>query len=106
MKDISDEEILEYLINSDFNDIDKIEQFKFLLFKFKYFYRILHGNLERIKGEKDVKISQLENKIKSLENKINLEMIKSSNLKNKIDTSNKERRLTWKERFNGKIKKW
>jgi hypothetical protein len=106
MKELTDDEILEYLMTSEFNETSKPEEFKFLLHKFRYFYRILHGNHTRIKGESDIKIQKLNDIIKGLENKYEQEKIKSVELQNKIDLSEKSRKLTWKERFLGEISKW
>lgn len=106
MKELTDDEILEYLMTSEFNENIKPEEFKFLLHKFRYFYRILHGNHTRIKGEYEVELKRLNDLIKSLNSKVSQETIRATDLQNKIDLSEKQRKLTWKERFFGKISKW
>jgi hypothetical protein len=79
-------------------------KYKYLLHKFRYFYRILHGNHTRIKGDKEFEIRQLKDTIESMRNQITAEQIKSAQLQDTIDLSKKERKLTWKERWSGKIK--
>jgi len=102
--ELPDEEILEYLLSSDFIENYKPEEYKYLLHKFRYFYRILHGNHTRIKGDKEFEIRQLKDTIESVRNQITAEQIKSAQLQDTIDLSKKERKLTWKERWSGKIK--
>jgi len=103
MQELSDEQLLEYLMTSEFIENYKPEEYKFLLHKFRYFYRILHGNHSRIKGDSEFMIKQLQEQIKSLSDQVLQEQIKSTQLQDKIDLSKKERVLTWKERWKGKI---
>lgn len=104
--ELSDEQILEYLMTSDFIENYKPEEYKFLLHKFRYFYRILHGNHSRIKSDYEFSDSQLKSEIEILKKSVTNEQIKSTNLQNQIDLSKKERKLTWKERWDGKIKQF
>jgi hypothetical protein len=103
INELTDEQILEYLMTSDFIENYKPEEYKFLLHKFRYFYRILHGNHTRIKSDNEFVNSQLLADIESLKKQIHQEQVKSSNLQNQVDFSKKERNLTWKERWTGKI---
>ena len=41
MKELNDDDILEYLMTSDFIENHNPEEYKFLLHKFRFFYRIL-----------------------------------------------------------------
>lgn len=104
MKELSDEKLFEYLMTSDLIESYKPSEWKFLLLKFRYFYKILRGNKEREIENKEDEIIKLKNRIESLEKKISEEQIKSSNLKNKIDLAKKVRKLTWKERLKGEAK--
>lgn len=104
MQELTDEQMIEYLLSSDFIENYKPEEYKFLLHKFRYFYRILHGNHTRIKGDLEFEIKQLNLQIEDAKKQIDAEQIKSASLQNTIDLSKKERKLTWKERLSGKIK--
>lgn len=106
INELTDEQILEYLMTSDFIENYKPEEYKFLLHKFRYFYRILHGNHTRIKSDYEFSDSQLKSEIESIKKQLNNEKVKSTDLQNQIDLSKKERKLTWKERFDGKIKQF
>jgi hypothetical protein len=101
--ELTDEQILEYLMTSDYIENYSPEEYKFLLSKFKYFYRILHGRYTLDKSQKDFKIEELNKTIESMSKIIEQEQIKSTQLQDKIDLSTKERKLTWKERWDGKI---
>jgi len=103
INELTDEQILEYLMTSEFIEGYKPEEYKFLLHKFRYFYRLLHGNHTRIKSDNEFNISQLKSEIDSLKNQVYQEQVKSADLQNQIDLSVKSRKLTWKERWDGKI---
>ena len=106
IKELTDEQILEYLMTSDFIENYSPEEYKFLLHKFRYFYRILHGHHTRIKSENDFRLSQLSAEIDPLKKQLYEEQLKSAGLQDQIDFSKKERKLTWKERWDGKIKQF
>ena len=78
----------------------------FLLIKFRYFYRILHGKYTLNKSDSELEIKNLKLELESMRKSILSEQIKSAELQNQIDLSLKERKLTWKERWNGKIRKF
>ena len=103
INELTDEQILEYLLTQDFIENYKPEEYKFLLHKFRYFYRILHGNHTRNKSDNEFIISQLKLEIDSLKTQVTQEQVKSTELQNKIDLSKKSRKLTWRERWEGKI---
>ena len=103
INELTDEQILEYLMTSDFIENYKPEEYKFLLHKFRYFYRILHGTHTRIKSENEFTTSQLNSEIDSIRKQLTNEQLKSTDLQNQIDLSKKSRKLTWKERWEGKI---
>ena len=106
INELTDEQFLEYLMTSEFIENYKPEEYKFLLHKFRYFYRILHGNHTRIKSENEFTKEQLISEVESLKNLLKNEQIKSAQLQDKIDLSIKERKLTWKERWDGKIEQF
>lgn len=103
MKNWDDKKILDYLMTSDYNDNLSPEQLKFLLQKFKYFYRIISSKSMSIEMEKkkfDYEVDLLNN---TKNEEINQLKSSYSHLLNiyKIVTS---RKLTLSERWAGKIK--
>lgn len=106
MIELNDDEILEYLMNSEFNENYRPEEYKFLLHKFRYFYRILYGNHKRIKDSLEFENTNLKHNIDSIYKENTDINIKISELKNIIDLSNNPRKLTIKERILGKINKY
>ncbi len=89
---ISDTDLIEILLTSEFEDIHRKEDFKFLLLKFRYFYRILHGKLGIKRGEIESIKMEFENRILKLESEINDLKIRNANLQNKIDLSPKPKK--------------
>jgi hypothetical protein len=102
ISELKDDEILEFLMNSDFEDDFSPSELKYLLLKWKNFYRILYCTIERdrVKYIGDVKYFQ---------DKIDLYINETNNLKKTLsDKENvikklKQRKLTWLERLTGKI---
>ena len=102
ISELKDDEILEFLMTSDFEGDYSPTELKYLLTKWRYFYRILNG-----KSDRDVQ--KLEGDVQSLENQIKTKDLQIGNLKNEIInkddiiTTMKNRNLTFKERWSGKI---
>lgn len=99
---LSEDEILDFLMTSDFNEGLNLDELKFLLMKFRNFYRISSCSIAHFKERmessiEETKVTKIdcENKIKDLENKLQVLEIKYNVLINKD--------LTWRERFKGKI---
>jgi hypothetical protein len=102
ISELRDDEILEFLMTSEFEDDYSPTELKYLLIKWRYFYRLKNGTLERKTVDFEGAIQQLENKLKSEENNnLNLK-IQLANTQNLVD-SMKNRNLTFKERWSGKI---
>lgn len=102
ISELKDDEILEFLMTSDFEDDYSPTELKYLLVKWRYFYRLKSGSLERISIDLEGKIRELEEKVKTREReKTNLQ-IQLSDSQNTIH-SMKNRNLTFKERWSGKI---
>ena len=59
LSELKDDEILEILMTSDFVENLRPEDYKYLLFKFRSFYKLLHGNYQRYKNEKEFIINNL-----------------------------------------------
>lgn len=103
MKELSDEQILQYLMTSDLNENFRPEEYKFLIFKFRDFYKVLHGKhqLQKIQSEKI--IFDLESSNKSLNSQISDFEIQKNIAINDLEAIPKEKKLTLKERISGKI---
>ena len=100
--ELTDEEILEFLMTSDFENEYKPEEIKYLLFKWRYFYRVLHGKVDLIKSDKEFEIESLVGEIERLKT-INKElMVKNKDQEEEL-LKVKNRKLTLKERISGKI---
>lgn len=102
ISELTEEEILDFLMTSDFDGEFKPTELKYLLLKYRYFYRIIHGRHELLKTDSNFSIFKLEEKIKTIEKEIyNLqcESTEKSNELNRLKT----RKLSLSERFKGKI---
>jgi hypothetical protein len=102
ISELKDDEILDFLMTSEFESEYKPEELKYLLLKWRYFYRILYGNKELIKTEKDAEVNKLKDELKSLNNTIGILISESSN-KDLLIQNLKNRKLSLKERITGKI---
>jgi hypothetical protein len=102
ISELNDEEILDFLMTSDFEQEYKPEELKYLLLKWRYFYRILNGRSELYKTNKESEISHLNEEIKMLKSQILDQKFKLSEKENQI-SSLKSRKLSLKERISGKI---
>lgn len=102
ISELSDEDVLNFLMTSEFTDDYSPAELKYLLVKWRYFYRLSQGRNEQIKVKGEGDIQQLENEKNILNNTISQ---LSSRIVEKDDliTSLKNRDLTWKERWSGKI---
>ncbi len=97
-----DEEILDFLMTSDFNEDLSPEQLKFLLLKFRQFYRISSNkynniDMERKKFDYDLELVKREHS-----EKMNILEIDYQNLLNKYNLI-LNRKLKLKERLIGKV---
>ena len=102
ISELSDEEILNFLINSEFEGDFSAKELKYLLIKWKYFYRVLYGNLERIKDTKDNEIRNLNGEVEILKKNLTITQIERLEKENAVN-SLKNMKLTWKERLTGRI---
>lgn len=95
----SEEELINYLMTSDFVDADlSPDELKDLLNKFRYYYRIQHSHLNR----KDNEIERLNKKINSYENSVNI-LEKELEMNEFKYERIKTKKLSLKERLKGKI---
>ena len=102
ISELKDDEILEFLMTSDFEGDYSPTELKYLLTKWRYFYRILNGRSDR-------DVQKFEGDLQTIENQIKTKDLQIGNLKNEIInkddiiTTMKNRNLTLKERWSGKI---
>jgi len=99
---LSETEILDYLMSSEFDEGLTPDEFKFLLKKFRNFYRVISCSVSNHKDRMEKAIQDTENTIRKseeLEVKFENEKIELHNKIQKI----LDRKLSWEERFKGKI---
>jgi hypothetical protein len=102
IKELEDIDILDFLMTSEFEENYSPEEFRYLLNKWRYFYRLSNGKFNRLKDDNEFEINKLKNK---------LELLKHENDILKIDNNRLEddfvrligKKLTFKERLKGKI---
>lgn len=94
---LTDKDIMNYLMTSDFDDGLTSEESKFLLLKYREVYRSLYSRHEQSKYTLEEMIKKMEDNEKQMSD--NNELLKSIQNELKVE---KARELTWKERFYGK----
>jgi predicted nuclease with TOPRIM domain len=101
------EDILNYLLTSDFSNMDDSspQQFKELLSKFRYEYRMLISKNTSLTHEIQKLKGELENVSKLLKERDNKYNIENAALEDKLHFTEAKlnKKLTLKERLNGKI---
>jgi hypothetical protein len=102
ISELSDEDVLNFLMTSEFTDDYSPAELKYLLVKWRYFYRLSQGRNEQIKTKGEGDIQQLENEKNILNNTISQLSFRIID-KDKLINSLKDRKLTMKERWSGKI---
>jgi hypothetical protein len=102
ISELNDEEILDFLMTSEFEDNFKPEELKYLLVKFRYFYRLLNGRCEQLSNQKEFEIKKLNEKNEISEDNKKILLSQISSMQNEI-LELKSRKLTLKERISGKI---
>lgn len=102
ISELRDEEILEFLMTSEFEGDYSPEELKYLLIKWRYFYRLANGKIERVSTDSEGTIRKLKADIDILNTKINNISVESANKDNLINSLT-SRKLTFKERWSGKI---
>lgn len=102
ISELNDEDILNFLMTSDFEGDYSPEELKYLLVKWRYFFRLFQGRSEQSKMSLEDNLLKVE---EQLEVKKKSEFDLQVKLANKEDyiSSIKNRNLSWKERFSGKI---
>lgn len=100
--ELKDEEILDFLMTSEFEENYKPEEFRYLLHKFRYFYRVVNGKYDLLKLDTGFKETTLQETIEGKNQKIDELLAEIANLNNTISQLS-NRKLSLKERISGKI---
>lgn len=100
--ELTDDEILDFLMTSEFEEDYKPEELKYLLHKFRYFYRVLYGKYDLSKDDVISKSKKIDEITTSNDLQINQMMSEIANLQNQINNL-KNRKLSLQERLSGKI---
>lgn len=101
ISELEDEKILEYLMTSDLNENLKIEEYKYLILKFRNFYKMLYGKHDLYKTNTDIKIKNLSEDVNKLNRDITKTQVEKAEVENKLEQLSIPRKLTWKERWSG-----
>lgn len=101
-QELNNDEILEYLMTSDFNENLNKDELKALLVKFREFYRYMYSLKDNKVIDRDYQIKKLKEEIESKNNEIIKLNFKNSDLENKRNLL-KNRKLTLLERLKGKL---
>jgi hypothetical protein len=102
ISELTDDEILEFLMTSDFENEYKPEELKYLLHKWRYFYRVLYGKFDLVKTDKEFEFSSMSEKIEGLKQQITELNLELRQREEEVMISN-NRKLSLKERISGKI---
>lgn len=102
ISELNDEQILDLLMTSEFEVDLSPSEFKFLLKKWRYFYRLLHGRMERTTDDLRFDINSKNGEISNLKQEVYNLLVDNANKDNTIHLL-KNRKLSFKERWTGKI---
>lgn len=99
---MSDETALDMLMTSEFEDTYSPAEYKEMLLRYRYFYRLLYSKYERQKSDAEFEIEKLTELLSVSEEKIFNLQVESVKKNDKIK-SMANRKLTLRERLTGKI---
>lgn len=102
ISELNDEQILDLLMTSEFEVDLSPSEFKFLLKKWRYFYRLLHGRMERTTDDLRFDLNSKNGEISNLKQEVYNLLVDNANKDNTIHLM-KNRKLSLKERWTGKI---
>jgi len=102
VNNLREDEILDYLMTSDFNEGLTPDELRFLLFKFRNFYRGMAGGLSHQKQRMEETIKTSKMSVENMEKKVSEIMTENDRLEQKYN-SLVSKKLSWKERLSGKI---
>jgi len=99
---LSETEILEYLMSSEFEEGLTPDEFKFLLKKFRNFYRVVSCSVANHKERMEralLDVESIKSEMTKKDNEFEIEKLELETRYNNLV----EKKLTWQERFKGKI---
>jgi len=99
---MTDEDMLDFLMTSEFENDISPEEFRFLLGRWKYFYREIHGRLERTRQDLSFESDRLRSQLADSEARHMMALADAARKQDAIDMM-KSRKLSLKERLRGKI---
>ena len=102
LTNLTENDIMNYLMTSEYNEGLTPEEFKFLLLKFRNFYRVSSGRIQILKDNvesKDKEIAIIKSETEKQISKFKEETENAKTQLNKIV----DKKLTFKERWHGKI---
>ena len=102
VSELSETEILDYLMTSDFEEGLTSEEFKFLLLKFRHYYKKVYCGYTTEKDKIDSIRRNSEESQKIFEHRLQDSINQKKELENKFSEVI-NRKLSFKERFIGKI---
>lgn len=102
ISELNDEDILDFLMTSDFHEDYKPSEFKYLLTKFRYFYRIISDRNRNTQSDLKFRESKLSEEIEALKKQIIDYQVLNASKDNTIN-SMRNKKLTLRERITGKI---
>lgn len=100
--ELTDEEILEFLMTSDLIENYRPDDYKYLIFKFRNFYKILHSKHQLYKTQTEPLIKNLQSSVDNLTRELESEKNARRQLDSQLEDVKKPRKLTLKERIYGK----
>lgn len=104
ISELKDDEILDFLMTSEFEGDYSPEELKYLLLKWRYFFRLSKGNTDRDITEKEGDIRRLNDEVSQLKVQINNTLSEKAVIENTIHQL-ENKKLSWKERFTGRLDK-
>ena len=102
ISELNDEDVLNFLMTSEFEGDYSPAELKYLLVKWRYFFRLFQGRSEQTKMNLEDRLLKIEEQLeikKKSEFDLQVELAKNEDLISSI----KNRDLSWKERWTGKI---
>jgi hypothetical protein len=102
VQELSDTDIMNYLMTSEFNEGLTPDEFRFLLYKFRYQYRLIFNRHETLKVDYD----RIDSDIKGYKENYTKNINNLTSERDKAETKYSlllNRKLSWKERIKGKI---
>ena len=102
ISELNDDDILDFLMTSDFEGDYKPAELKYLLTKWRYFYRVLYTGNKSVTDDLSFELTKIKDEVESMKKTI-LSLQRENASKQNIIDFNVKRKLSWKERLSGKI---